>query len=268
MGNEEENKSTKRLRSGRHEDEVVDRCDESRGEFHGKRLCNNSSDRKTEFLDLIFKEEEGEEIRLPEQEEVINRVMRSLEEEIFRPPKSTLTANCCVQSDSAFCMTSSSSRLSDPVGSYVGKCRCHAESSCIDELGYLLEASDEELGIPTSPGCSDDNFCGELLNDLQGLAASSESSYIMNGLVDIEGWDMGTQWYEDFHLICEENYSKEAFLLKDCQQEGLPCTSREGTLRHVVLVNIGNNKGSSPQDDKSSTPIDDSKKIGVIYKCR
>jgi hypothetical protein len=56
---------------------------------------------------------------------------------------SSLTTNCCVQSDSAFCMTSNTSPLSDPKSSDRSvscKCRCHD-----DQFGYLMGESDEEL---------------------------------------------------------------------------------------------------------------------------
>jgi len=114
---------------------------------------------------------------------------------------SSLTANCCVQSDSAFCMTSSTSRLSGPeTCDLIVACKCmrgRERGSHGDQLGYLLEASDEELGIPTE--IRDVGACETYgwFSDLQSLDAAHalnggvENSVCIEEVGDFEVWEIG-----------------------------------------------------------------------------
>eukprot|EP01018_Ginkgo_biloba_P027133 Gb_33377 [translate_table: standard] len=157
-------------------------------------------------------------------EEMINRVMKSLERDIGLDGVSTICSprlisaeNCYVQSDSAYSLTSSSSRLSDPEDLNMGS-KCGCVESPKDELGYLLGASDEELGIPPSPTCREfeatdfsvrDDNAWNMESDLQSLPRIESSSYLM----DLD--------------LCEECYgqNQEYFSREVVEQGGLPCAN-------------------------------------------
>jgi len=134
---------------------------------------------------------------------------------------SFLTANCCVQSDSAFSMTSSTSRLSDPNTCdliIACKCRCHDARSHNDELGYLLEASDEELGIPTE--IHDVGACevNGLFSDLQNLEVAHawngghENSVCIEEVGDLDVWEIGAGGHSDVNGIGETSEADNCFL--------------------------------------------------------
>ncbi|KAH9288295.1 hypothetical protein KI387_032412, partial [Taxus chinensis] len=123
-------------------------------------------------------------------------------------------ANCCVQSDSAFSMSSSSSRLSSPMECEL-KCRCHSQDEgghngyVFDELGYLLEASDEELGIPT------DNNNGVCTNGILGdsfLALSNNAVGINTEAGDLEMWEMVVDECYEQSYFYDDDYSFVDFM--------------------------------------------------------
>ncbi|GLJ52847.1 hypothetical protein SUGI_1125800 [Cryptomeria japonica] len=194
-----------------------------------------------EFWDLILREEEAQEAHQEMNEEVAV-LMERLEEEIsVDHPLSTLSssssycssyscANCCVQSDSAFSMSSSSSRLSSQLDCEL-KCRCHEKNGVglngyvSDELGYLLGASDEELGIPTDNTNSNGNYIGVLG---ESFLASANSTLGFNTEVgDLDMWEMGSGEYYSQPYYGDDNY---------CFADIMTEIDTELTLQSTVLL--------------------------------
>lgn len=149
-------------------------------------------------LDYVYGHAERDEILVAGDEERIDRITRSLKGDAllssgYNNGRSIFPNNCYLQSDSAYSLTSISSRISDPEDLNLGNiCGC----LCVkDQLGYLLEASDEELGIPTSPASVDfdklfdfkieDDSCLNVESDFQEFE-KMESSLYFEGLVDLE----------------------------------------------------------------------------------
>ncbi|GLJ44592.1 hypothetical protein SUGI_0937220 [Cryptomeria japonica] len=79
-------------------------------------------------------------------EELINKVMKSLEMEIASPKflhleeAAEAVNSCCLQSDSAISMDTCSSSFSDPCQlNLITECRCHGEAQDGDpQLGFIL----------------------------------------------------------------------------------------------------------------------------------
>lgn len=193
-----------------------------------------------EMLDMILNEEEKRKGHGGnENADEVNQVllmMERLEEEISdnMPVASSLCcsssssdvlANCCVQSDSAFSMSSSSSRLSSPMQCDL-KCRCHEQERVggyvCDELGYLLGASDEELGIPVDGKNAmecDGGDCGNgVLGDgySQGCNGGLAASVSFVDAGDLELWEMGE---DDFCDSFCGDYGSYAHFMNETNEE-------------------------------------------------
>jgi len=157
----------------------------------------------TEILGVSLDYEDGhaewDEVLVAGEEQRINRITRSLKGDIvlssvYNNERLIIPENCYLQSDSAYSLTSISSRISDPEDLNLGNiCGC----LCVkDQLGYLLKASDEELGIPTSRLTSvefdkmmdfniEDDNCLNVEFDFQEFA-KMERSFYFEELVDLE----------------------------------------------------------------------------------
>eukprot|EP01018_Ginkgo_biloba_P017440 Gb_06460 [translate_table: standard] len=175
--------------------------DDTTGDSHGKRSRSDE-----EFLALLENDveafdaaQEEEDLRLAGKEQLISRVMKSLEGEISNlnalpvpMMKSVFVGapNCCLQSDSAVSMSTSASRLSDPKQLNIeSKCRCisvHETQHDGDQLAYLLEASNEQLGLLPS---SDSEIFVEDSNSMDHLTRI-ESSSSLNELLDWDVWEI------------------------------------------------------------------------------
>lgn len=162
---------------------------------------------------------EWDEVFVAGKEESMDRITRSLEGDIvlssvYDNARLIFPENCYLQSDSAFSLTSISSRISDPEDLNLGNiCGCF---NVIDQLGYLLEASDEELGIPISPtslefdklidfNFEDDN-CLNVESDFQEFA-KMESSFYLEEWADSEFCEVANA------LLDDGNTSNDSFAL-------------------------------------------------------
>ncbi|GLJ09249.1 hypothetical protein SUGI_0104710 [Cryptomeria japonica] len=124
------------------------------------------------------------------EEELVDGVMRSLERDVIGVDSVAVLpsscSNCYLQSDSAHSVTSSSSLVSDPeYFNGIGcQCGCSGEHEQ-NQLDYLMEASDEELGL--SPQVSSAEGEVDLaMENRNWLEDSMESSGLFKEMVDFE----------------------------------------------------------------------------------
>ncbi|GLJ44590.1 hypothetical protein SUGI_0937200 [Cryptomeria japonica] len=129
-------------------------------------------------------------------EELINNVMKSLETEIMLPKclmlhATVATNSCCFQGDSAFSMSTSSSRISDPYDLNLGvDCTCYKQAKDDDgrlELGFLLSDGLQD-GLLETSGYYGSEAEGEefIMEDLSGIHSCSS----VKELVDLETLDV------------------------------------------------------------------------------
>ena len=153
---------------------------------------------------------EWDEVFVTGEEETIDRIKRRLNGDqivlssVYDNARLVFPENCYLQSDSAFSLTSISSRISDPEDLNLGNiCGCF---SVKDQLGYLFEASDEELGIPSSRTSVEfdklidfnleDDSCLNVESDFQEFV-KMDSSFNLDESADSEFCEVATALLDD-----------------------------------------------------------------------